>query len=225
MRESCVLTRMSWFGIISKFMSPETWPLNLIFAVASFRLLDRAIPTRDIWPFRCWKKYQMSLRLLRRRLQVSVISVIYFNIVLTTIFWDVLTFWKWATWRPPVAFVMRFFHPGRHVYPFGRLGPRCRRTGEVHCWGRKKTKGHWFTWNLEMVNCKLGWRMLKWFLFFEDRTPVVVSWNCFGMMQHFIYWIVNPVPWEKILPLSYHRQSNEFNLPIAFCSEKGPTEI
>ena len=58
------------------FTFPVTWPLNLIFAVASFRLLDRAIPTRDIWPFRCWKKYQTSLRLSRRRLQVSVTSVV-----------------------------------------------------------------------------------------------------------------------------------------------------
>ena len=28
---------------------------NLIVAVASFRLVGCAIPTRDIWPFRCWK--------------------------------------------------------------------------------------------------------------------------------------------------------------------------
>ena len=41
---------ISCFNLIycNKFTSPATWPRNLMFAIASFRLVERAIPTWDI---------------------------------------------------------------------------------------------------------------------------------------------------------------------------------
>ena len=140
-------------------------------------------------------------------------------------FYDVLMFWKW---RPPAAFVLHFFGPGRHACPFGPLGPTCRRTGEVYCLyrcRRKNTKGHGFTWNLEMVNCKLGWMVLKTVLVFEDTMPMFFleitltnNWmyrnGAAFHVFHYNYCRPNPVG-GKFYP--FHRQSNNIQcLYIAF---------
>ena len=107
--------RESWFDWdvmvrSNKFTSPATWPLNLIFAVASFRLVERAIPTRDLWPFRCWKTSEFAEVIVDEIACFSHECCMFWSPTVPLLptshhnFWDVLMFWRWETWRPPVAF-------------------------------------------------------------------------------------------------------------------------
>ena len=100
----------------NKFTSPATWPLNLIFAIASFQLVERAIPTRDILVVqmlkqfgRCWGywggggcDFQSLLYVL-----ISHCSSHYFLGCFAS---DL----------------------GGTMCPFGPRGPRCRRDWEVN---------------------------------------------------------------------------------------------
>ena len=162
MRESCVLIRMSWFDLTSS---------RLMFAVASFRLVERAISNQTHVAVQMLKKVSDVAE------EVAVFShlccMFWFLTFLPTILFYVyndLTFWKWATWPPPVAFGILSSQPGRHVCPFGPLGPRCRKTGEVYCCWRKNT-GKEIWWCSEMVHTLEVW------LNDDERTPVVASWN------------------------------------------------
>ena len=149
-------------GLVQQVQVSSNLALNLMFAVASFRLVERAISNQT----------HLAVQMLKKVSDVAEEVAVFSHLccmfwsltvltVLPTILFYVyndLTFWKWATWPPPVAFGILSSQPGRHVCPFGPLGPRCRRTGEVYCCWRKNT-GKEIWWCSEMVH-----------------TPEVVEW-------------------------------------------------
>ena len=125
MRESCVLTRMSWFGIISKFMSPVTWPLNLICGCL-FSARGTCHPNsrplavqmlkniRSRWGYCGWDCMFQSWVLYVLISHCSPAPHISPQFLGR---FDVL---EVSNLTSPSC-ILRSFHPGRHVHPFGIL--------------------------------------------------------------------------------------------------------
>ena len=159
----------------NKFTSPATWPLNLICAIASFRLVERAIPTWDVLAVQMLKKKPRShwgrWGGFRFQSQVfGVLTVPHISPRFLGAFWH---FWNRETLTScSCIHCMRYsFLPfdlgGMRVLFWGAAGLGSLSVVEGKVEG-KAAKCHRFTWNLEMVNWKFHWVMLNGSCFFPE---------------------------------------------------------
>ena len=173
----------------NKFTSPATWPLNLIFAIASFQLVERAIPTRDIWSFRCWNNSEDA--------EVIEEEVAIFSHYCTCWFLTVL----------PLFFGMFCFRPGRDDVSFWAPWAEVPQDWEVNTIKYPRSLVY-----LKFGEAKLEiWLNNCWKVRVKLEHQSLFQWNysnrLFGMVSStlHVYTITSVVNlWEEKLPLSLY---------------------